>query len=185
MMNDDDIMANIFLNYSSYKYNDEIFILKKELSKKLKIDIKDIKLIGSGHAGFHLNKKTKSLETKTIAKDLDFAIINKKLFDDLYKEIEENNMYKEGNISKYPIFKNDKIKTYKDKFLEYKMRGKIHLGYIKKEFKVIEICSWLDKILEKKFKINLKISCCVYDSEKSFLENQYIYYKIALKKINK
>ncbi|MGL6131219.1 MAG: hypothetical protein ACRCZ9_06370, partial [Fusobacteriaceae bacterium] len=106
MMSNEDILSNLFLNYSSFKNNDIIFILKKELSKNLKIDIKDIRLIGSGHTGFRRNLENKIEKIEEI-KDYDFVIINKELFQSTYNYIDSNNLYLE-KIQKYPIFKNQK-----------------------------------------------------------------------------
>ena len=83
LMIDEDILANIFLNYSSYKNNDIIFLLKKQFSIKLGIEIKDIKLIGSGHIGFGIDIN-KSIITKKSVGDLDFVIINNDFFIKIY-----------------------------------------------------------------------------------------------------
>ncbi|MGL6098691.1 MAG: hypothetical protein ACRC0G_03590 [Fusobacteriaceae bacterium] len=172
MMSNEDILSNLFLNYSSFKNNDIIFILKKELSKNLKIDIKDIRLIGSGHTGFRRNLENKIEKIEEI-KDYDFVIINKELFQSTYNYIDSNNLYLE-KIQKYPIFKNQK--TPREIFEQNYKNGKLHLRYIDKKFYIIKICKRLDEILQKKFNINLKVSCCIYETEANFIKNQKKYY---------
>ncbi|MGL6066829.1 MAG: hypothetical protein ACRC0R_07095 [Cetobacterium sp.] len=176
IMSEEDILANIFLNYSSYAQNDIVFILKKLLSKKLKIDMKDIRLIGSGHTGFSINRERTMLEKKEVIKDYDFVIINERFFEKMYNYISSYNLYLEGNSSKYPVFKDRKIKSNKELFEENYKRGKLHLRYVKKVLFIVQFCKELEKLLLDKYEIELKVSCCIYKSEKVFLENQNKYY---------
>lgn len=177
LMSDEDILANLFLNYSSYNNNDIVFILKKEISKRMEVDIKDIRLIGSGHTGFSVNRNKEKIGIKDKIKDYDFAIIDREFFHKLSKEIDEKNLYLPGNTSKYPAFKNQVIKTNKEMFEQNFSKGKLHLMYVKKELFVIKICEQLERFLKEKFSISLKISCCIYETEKVFLNNQNMYYK--------
>ncbi|MCF2627299.1 hypothetical protein I6E36_04300 [Fusobacterium mortiferum] len=182
IMNEKDILANIFLNYSSVEKNDIIYLLKKELSLKLKVDIKDIRLIGSGHTGFSLDKKNKIIKKKN-PKDLDFVIINEIYFEKIKREIEEQDAYLEGSPDTliYPIFiDSKKVETYRDIFEKNLRKGKLHLRYIKQNFKLIRDCRLISGYLKAVFEIKLKISCCIYRSEKEFLENQYRYYREGL-----
>lgn len=184
LMSDKDILANIFLNCSSYACNNVIFLLKKKLSENLGLDLKDIKLIGSGHTGFTLNKE-KSLQMREKIKDLDFVIINQNYFEKMYEEIKENNLIDPNKGLKYPPVKNYKYLTSEELFYKNYKNGKLHLMYVKPKFIVIEKCKEIDKYLNESFNINLKISCCIYRSEKEFLENQNKYYLVSLKKIEK
>lgn len=177
LMSDEDILANLFLNYSSYENNDVVFILKKEISKKMSVDIKNIRLIGSGHTGFSVNREKQKIESKDKIRDYDFVIIDKNFFDRIKNEIDEKNLYLQGDATKYLVFKNQKIKTNKEMFQQNFSKGKLHLMYAKKELFIVKICEQLEKFIKEKFEMSLKISCCIYETEKDFLNNQNHYYK--------
>lgn len=177
LMNDEDILANLFLNYSSYENNDIVFILKKEISKKMNIDMKNIRLIGSGHTGFSVNREKQKIESKDKIRDYDFVIIDKGFFDRITDEIEQKNLYLQGDATKYLVFKNQKIKTNREMFQQNFSKGKLHLMYVKKELFIVKICEQLERFIKEKFQMSLKISCCVYETETDFLNNQNYYYK--------
>lgn len=59
-------------------------------------------------------------------------------------------------------------------------KRKLHLRYIKHNFKLIKDCRLISGYLKVVFEIKLKISCYIYRSEKEFLENQYRYYREGL-----
>lgn len=174
ILNDEEILTHFFLNCSSYKKNDIIFLLKKEISKEFEIDIKDIKLIGSGHTGFYLNKLNNKLERRKNIKDYDFIIIDTNFFNKILTEIVDKDYYStfqyRGIIDRPP----------KDIFERNLRKGKIHLRYVDKKFRVICYFKSLEKMLEKRFNMTLKVSCCIYKTEKDFLKYLYSYYLKSL-----
>lgn len=182
LMIDEDILANIFLNYSSYKNNDIIFLLKKQFSIKLRIEIKDIKLIGSGHIGFGIDINKSTITKKNVG-DLDFVIINNDFFIKIYEKIKNNNYIKIGNRLKYKMNKDQKIPTFEEAFNKNYKNDKLHLRYVTPDFFILKICKEVDKYLENNFGINLKTSCCIYKNEKAFLKNQNRYYLSFLKNL--
>lgn len=163
----EDIIANLFLNYSSCFENDKIYLIKKFLSKKLNIDIKDIRLIGSAHIGIACKPNDLKIEIKENPKDLDFAIINNVLFEKEYQKIIENRYH----------LRDEKLFSY-----NYK-RGKLHLKYVSKKYKIIRICNKINELIKDNLNLDLKASCCIFKNEDSFLKNQNFYYRCLFTKI--
>lgn len=60
-------------------------------------------------------------------------------------------------------------------FIKNFKKGKLHLGYIKKDFYIIKIFESLVSFLTK-LNNEKKVSCCIYKTEVDFLKNQKTYF---------
>lgn len=173
---DEDVIKNIFLNYSSKYENDSIYLIKKELSEFLNVEINCIKLIGSAHSGIGKTREGKIVSKKN-PNDLDFTVIDAHCFDRELKNILLNEEIISRNMKNFGF---------------NIMNGKIHLKYVSKENRIVEFCNKIDTGSLN----NKKISICIYLSEfyfikslKKFLSDpllEYLreYIKEDVKKIN-
>ncbi|HDI3056377.1 hypothetical protein HYH85_11330 [Clostridium botulinum] len=156
------IVENIFLNYNAYTNNDDIYFLKKKISSYFKVELNNVKLIGSSHTGF------KEFRPREQTKDYDFAIIDPFLFREFLLKIKTNQM----NMHSMELY----VKNLAE--------GKLHILYSNKEIKT-NIKMILEDIKlqieeEEKIKIDKDISVCFYISEKAFINNLTGYFNRVL-----
>lgn len=156
------IVENIFLNYNAYTNNDDIYFLKKKISSYFKVELNNVKLIGSSHTGF------KEFRPREQTKDYDFAIIDPFLFREFLLKIKTNQM----NMHNMELY----VKNLAE--------GKLHILYSNKEIKtnikmiLEDIKLQIEK--EEKIKIDKDISVCFYISEKAFINNLTGYFNRVL-----
>ncbi len=159
-----EIVENIFLNYNAYTNNDDIYFIKKLIANEFKVEINNVKLIGSSHTGF------KNFEPRDITKDYDFAIIDPFLFREYLLEIDINKLNKQ--------------RTYN--YTNNLSKGKIHVLYAPKEVKE-KIENKLENVKSSIYdirgiKIDKSISVCFYVSERAFIKNLCDYFTKEISK---
>ncbi|NFC76910.1 hypothetical protein EXM99_09185 [Clostridium botulinum] len=162
----------VFFTYPSKKLDrDMISDIIGEISNEIKIPYHDIKIIGSSHLGFSLVKPYNTNEIKLFnskTSDIDFAIINKSLFYELFsKTLEETSFY--TDLTKFANPKN----------YQYYM-SHIALGFIRPDtIGSVELrVRWLRFFKDLSNEYNLKISAAIYLDEKCFHQRMEKAFKI-------
>lgn len=146
------ICENLYFNYHSVFSNDEVFKIKKALSKVYNCDIKDIRLTGSAHIGF--TYKNNKVEDRENPRDYDFAIINPYVISNELSKIS--------------------IENVKDSFSSNFVKGKFHPLHADK--------GYLDSIknemgeIQKELGISKSITVCFYLSEHSFIKSLEVFW---------
>lgn len=151
----EEITENIYLNYNAYDDVDIIYRTKKLISQSYNCPINSIKLIGSAHTGFSVDKF--NLLTKQPA-DYDFAIVDAAIFIKFYHKI---------------VFDNLTSWNKKHYVLNF-VSGKIHPLYINRETK--DEINKINKSIQEKMGLTKHITICFYLSEESFIKNLLLYY---------
>lgn len=115
----EEIIQNIFLNYSTFIDNNQIIYKhKKYISEVFHTDFRNIFLIGSRHLGFKIEKNELKIKSEFNEKtDYDYAIIDTNLFSKYFDEFNEFNCKYKENICKgflHPLY-NLKLKKHIEK----------------------------------------------------------------------
>lgn len=144
--NSEEIIHNIFLNYSTFVDDNEIIYKhKKIISQELGTDFRNVFLIGSRHLGIKIDDEVLLEKNLTTDTDYDYAIIDLKLFSFFF----------------------DNYSCENPKYNEYLLKGYLHPLYNK------PLKKNLRKILSK---CEGKLSICFYISERAFIKKLNDYY---------
>lgn len=160
----DDIVRRFFLVHPTYAFAKDFVMaddILNKVSNKFKVPINDILVCGSAKLGFSLCKGT---PYNPGSSDLDLAIINNKLYCEIFNII----LSETRNYSKGHLFR-------KDNLLKYKYG--INLGMINYKFMPEitlkkELINFFDEISINYTSHFSGISCCFYMTEENFKQKQ-------------